>query len=228
MFIKILKKIILTIIALAMLIYSLASWRYYGDVYRLRVELFQSEVNYQEDVYNARWAMSIGVNTIETNQVEMKQLYFYDIPWRLYTHGEVHPSEVLISRIVNIIKQKKLAPSAKESSYKLTQPLWISKHLTIQEVINYDLNSAFYGNYEGISAASLGYFGKGVEGLNLYEILMLEAMNHAPSYFDPQRHPDRLLKRVNDFIAQLKKIFPKKYLSVECITKLPTLASPPQ
>jgi len=50
---------------------------------------------------------------------------------------------------------------------------------------------------DGFGEAAQAYFGKDVKQLNLAECAMLAGMIQRPSYFNPYRHPDRVLARRN-------------------------------
>ncbi|NEW61495.1 transglycosylase domain-containing protein [Sulfurovum sp. bin170] len=224
MFIRLLKKLFMVLIALSMLIVSLSMWRYQGDTHGLKIEAYQSSVRYQDDLYNIAWAMSIGTNVIDTNIVKMREINLYDIPFRMinfHTYKR-HPSESIIYRLVQFDERKKSIPANKTKTYRVSKGIWLSKHLNIKDAINHNLINSYYGNeYRGIDSASLGYFGKTVYQLNIYELLMLESISYAPTHLNPKKYPKRLLKRVNSSIEQLKKIFPKKYTTLQTIERLP-------
>jgi penicillin-binding protein 1B len=50
---------------------------------------------------------------------------------------------------------------------------------------------------DGFGEASQGYFGKDVHQLNLAECAFLAGIIQRPSYFNPYRHPDRVIERRN-------------------------------
>lgn len=204
MLIKILKKILLTLIALSMLILSLVSWRYQGDIHHMKAEIFESNTTYPQDVYNVKWATSIGSNSIQPSTIAMKKIYFYDIAFQILDKTKVHPSQSIITRAINSKRWEPFIPNSKSSTYKLAQTLWISQNIEIKRVMNYNL--------KGIESLSVDYFNKSIEQLTIYEIILLEHR---------EKPKKQLLMAINSSVEQLKNIFPKCYATLEELEVLP-------
>lgn len=178
MFITIIKKIFLTIIAFSILIYSLASWRYYGDTYHLKTEIFKSNKTYKDDVYKIIWAMNIGKDRVKSNKIKikikMKRIEFYEIPSRLLKDVKKYPSEKIISSLINSKEWDKFIPNSKSATYKTFQTIWISQNLTIKEVINYYLKD--------IDKLSIDHYHKPFNLLNIKEIITILNLKNSKKY----------------------------------------------
>lgn len=82
----------------------------------------------------------------------------------------------------------------------------IERNFTKEEIIAMYLNTAaFSSNSYGIKVASETYFNKSPDSLNLQESAVLVGMLQNPSYYNPQRWPDRATKKRNGVLAKLYK-----------------------
>src|SRR6185436_16275495 len=73
---------------------------------------------------------------------------------------------------------------------------------TKAELMDAYMNEIYLGQdgsraVHGFGLASQFYFGKPVGELDLAEIAALVAIVRGPSYYDPRRHPERVLERRN-------------------------------
>ena len=69
--------------------------------------------------------------------------------------------------------------------------------LNKQEILELYLNSAYLGRGSwGVEMAARSYFGKSVKNLTLAESAMLAGLLKGPSFFDPDRHPERANERL--------------------------------
>lgn len=80
--------------------------------------------------------------------------------------------------------------------------LLLEWHYDKQEILEAYLNEIYLGQdgaraIHGFGLASRFYFDKNVEQLNLSQVATLIALVRGPSYYDPRRHPKRLIKRRN-------------------------------
>jgi membrane carboxypeptidase/penicillin-binding protein len=72
----------------------------------------------------------------------------------------------------------------------------IERTLTKQEILGIYLNSIYLGRASwGVEMAARSYFGKAAKDLTLAEGSVLAALTKGPTYYDPDRHPDRLRER---------------------------------
>jgi penicillin-binding protein 1A len=69
--------------------------------------------------------------------------------------------------------------------------------LSKDEILELYLNSAYLGRGSwGVEMAARSYFAKSARALTLSEAAMLAGLLKGPSYFDPERHPDRAKERL--------------------------------
>lgn len=79
--------------------------------------------------------------------------------------------------------------------------------LSKEQILERYLNHIFFGHgYYGIKTASLGYFRKDLNELNLKEIAMLVGMPKAPSSYDPTRNLNLSLSRANNVVQRMFSI----------------------
>ena len=82
--------------------------------------------------------------------------------------------------------------------------LRIERSLSKDEILEQYLNRVAFGpNLRGIEAASRFYFDKPSRELSLAEAAALAGMPRGPSFYDPRRHPSRLLERRNRILARM-------------------------
>jgi penicillin-binding protein 1B len=80
--------------------------------------------------------------------------------------------------------------------------LLLNIHYSKDEVLEVYLNEVFAGQagkraIHGFGLASRFYFGQPVGELKLHQVALLVGLVKGPSYYNPQRHPQRALKRRN-------------------------------
>ena len=82
----------------------------------------------------------------------------------------------------------------------------LERAYTKEEIVSMYLNKAeFVNNAYGIHAAAEVYFNKDQETLNTQESALLIGMLKNPSYYNPNRYPDRGIKRRWVVLSQMKK-----------------------
>jgi len=82
----------------------------------------------------------------------------------------------------------------------------LERAYTKEEILSMYLNQFnFINNAYGIHAAAEVYFNKDQESLNTQESATLIGMLKNPSYYNPNRHPDRSIKRRWVVLSQMKK-----------------------
>jgi len=141
MFIKIIKKIILIITALSMLILSLATWRYQGDIHHMHTSLFQSDKNYSDSLYRTLWE---SVDQKDSpKEMKMREITMLELLSRFQKEPtSYHPSELLMNKMINNDRWSRFIPNSDSSTYPISQKLWMSQNITIKEVMNYLLIGA--------------------------------------------------------------------------------------
>src|SRR5262249_38381289 len=78
--------------------------------------------------------------------------------------------------------------------------------LSKQEILELYLNSAYLGRGSwGIEMAARSDFGKSVKTLSIAEGAMLAGLLKGPSYFNPDRHPDRAKERMTYVLGRMQE-----------------------
>jgi penicillin-binding protein 1A len=76
--------------------------------------------------------------------------------------------------------------------------------LSKNEILELYLNSAYLGRGSwGVEMAARSYFGKSVKDLTVAEGAMLAGLLKGPSYFNPDRHPDRAKGRLDYVVGRM-------------------------
>jgi penicillin-binding protein 1A len=74
------------------------------------------------------------------------------------------------------------------------------------EILELYLNSIYLGrNSWGIEMAARSYFGKSANALTLAEGALLVALAKGPTYFSPNRHPERLRERLDYVLGRMQE-----------------------
>lgn len=82
--------------------------------------------------------------------------------------------------------------------------LLIEQHFSKREILELYVNSIYFGDgYEGIGAASKGYFDKRPVDLTLDECAMLAGIPNAPSVYAPTVNPDLAQQRQQEVLKKL-------------------------
>ena len=73
------------------------------------------------------------------------------------------------------------------------------------QILEWYLNQISYGGiYNGVEAASMGYFGKSAKDLNLAEAAMLAGIPAYPSAYEPINNPERAIERRNAVLQLMR------------------------
>ena len=81
----------------------------------------------------------------------------------------------------------------------------LSDRYSKNQILEWYLNQISYGGlYNGVEAASLGYFGKHAKDLTLPEAALLAGIPAGPSKYDPINHPDATTERRNEVLRLMK------------------------
>ena len=81
----------------------------------------------------------------------------------------------------------------------------IERTLTKPEILELYLNGIFLGRGAyGIEMAARSYFGRSVRDLDLAQAALLAGMPKGPSFYSPDRHPERALERRAYVLARLR------------------------
>lgn len=147
---------------------------------------------------------------------------------QFYSHFGVNPKAIVRAMIVNI-KAGAVVQGGSTLTQQLVKNFFLTKKKSLTRKINeaimaillelhYDkleilqayLNEIYLGQdkkraIHGFGLASRFYFDKPIYNLELSEITTLVAMVKGPSYYDPWRHKNRLLKRRNTVIGLMQE-----------------------
>lgn len=82
----------------------------------------------------------------------------------------------------------------------------LERTFTKEEIIAMYFNTSEFGNNSyGIKVAAETYFSKTPDSLNVQESAMLVGMLQAPSFFNPNKYPERATKKRNEVLAKLHR-----------------------
>ena len=82
----------------------------------------------------------------------------------------------------------------------------VESTLSKQEILELYLNSAYLGRGSwGVEMAARSYFGKSAKTLSLGEGAMLAGLLKGPSFFNPDRHPDRAKERLTYVLGRMQE-----------------------
>jgi penicillin-binding protein 1A len=82
----------------------------------------------------------------------------------------------------------------------------VESALSKQEILELYLNSAYLGRGAwGVEMAAHSYFGKSAQNLTIAEGAMLAGLLKGPSFFNPDRHPDRAKERLAYVLGRMKE-----------------------
>ena len=125
-----------------------------------------------------------------------------DIKYMKFVEGASTLTQQLVKTTL-LTRDKKLIRKIKEVLLSLR----LESLLTKEQIIGIYLNQVYFGHgYYGIKTASLGYFHKQLDELNLKEIAMLVGLPKAPSFYAPTKNLKFSLARANQVIRRLYKL----------------------
>jgi len=180
--------------------------------------------SYKSDYYAVFWAIKENYSmTSSQDSLKIKPIYpvydavvcmlGYDCSY--YLHHQASPSFKITYSLVN-----KNNVYRNERFKKFMIQVWISHHLTFEEVATLYFDKAYYGrNYYGLKIASQGYFGKEPNALNRYQIIMLIALSEYPN-LDPLRRAKKLMSKMSIMLFTLYKVFPVYYTKSASIREI--------
>ncbi len=106
-----------------------------------------------------------------------------------------------------LVKNIYISPEERQKrsySRKLKETIYaleLTNRYSKNQIIEWYLNQISYGGlYNGVEAASLGYFGKHAKDLTLPEAATLAGVPACPRCYDPINNPDGALKRRNEVL----------------------------
>ncbi|BFM49698.1 penicillin-binding protein 1C [Marinomonas sp. THO17] len=164
------------------------------------------------------WRFPVRLEDVSPNYLEAlinyEDQYFYQHPgvnplaliratWQWIRSGRIISGGSTLTMQVARIRYpepRTLWGKAKE----IVRALQIEWHFSKAEILTYYLNHApFGGTYEGIQAASIGYFGHTVKQLTDAQAALLAVLPQSPSYYRPDIHNDRAVIARNKLMQRL-------------------------
>ncbi|MCK5294386.1 MAG: transglycosylase domain-containing protein, partial [Arcobacteraceae bacterium] len=125
-----------------------------------------------------------------------------DLKHMKFVEGASTITQQLVKTTV-LTRDKKILRKIKEVLLSLR----LESLLTKEEILERYLNQVYFGHgYYGIKTASLGYFHKQLDQLNLKEIAILVGLPKAPSFYDPTKNLKFALIRANQVIKRLNTL----------------------
>ncbi len=77
----------------------------------------------------------------------------------------------------------------------------LTRRYSKEQILEWYVNQISYGSvYNGVEAASQGYFGKHASELTLAEAALLAGIPQTPATYDPRSHPEAAMDRRNDVL----------------------------
>lgn len=166
------------------------------------------------------WRYPVSLNAVSSNYIEAlvgyEDQYFFQHPgvnpialmragWQWLRNGEIVSGGSTLTMQVARIRYPQYA---KRSIYaklmQILRALQLEAHYSKSDILNYYVNHApFGGTLEGVQTASMNYFGYGAESLTDAQAALLAILPQAPSYYRPDRHPERALQARNKLMQRL-------------------------
>lgn len=118
-------------------------------------------------------------------------------------------TQQLARNVIGVNKERTFFQKIKESLLALR----VTKVFSKDEILEMYFNKVYYGNLNyGAAAASRGYFGREVSGLDLAECAFLAGLPQAPNRYDPFKNSEDALKRKNYVLSLMRE---KGFISKE-------------
>lgn len=119
---------------------------------------------------------------------------------RRVAYGGSTVTQQLAKLLMGAGSRRSLGRKLMEARDALRLELWLSK----DDILEQYLNRVYYGRRaEGIDAAARRFFGKPAKSLELDEAALLAILPRAPGAYDPERHPERAMRRRAHVLAVL-------------------------
>ncbi|MGD0766234.1 MAG: transglycosylase domain-containing protein, partial [Dehalococcoidia bacterium] len=97
-------------------------------------------------------------------------------------------------------QQRSISRKLKETAYAIE----LTQRYSKDQILEWYLNQISYGGvYNGVEAASEGYFGKKASDLTLGEAALLAGIPACPSCYDPLQNPERALQRRTQVLLRM-------------------------
>lgn len=150
-----------------------------------------------------------GVDFITTFRATAKYL-LYKVTGRSTTY--LAGGSTLTQQLIKVITEDNEKSSLRKVK-EILRALYIERKYSKEQIIEYYLNAAYFGNgCNGIYAAAKYYFGKEVKDLTVTECAAIVSITKSPSYIEPYGNPDANKERRNNVLYEM---YTQGYLSEE-------------
>jgi membrane peptidoglycan carboxypeptidase len=106
---------------------------------------------------------------------------------------------------IYIPEEERVKRSYKRKLKETIYALELTKRYDKNQILEWYLNEISYGGiYNGVQAASLGYFGKPAKDLTLEEAALLAGIPAYPSAYEPINNPERAIQRRNEVLQLMQ------------------------
>lgn len=118
--------------------------------------------------------------------------------------GMRYGASTITMQLMRMVHSRGMPRSMTHKLKEAMLAIWVENSFSKQEILEQYLNRADFGNNAvGIQAAAKRYFGKPAASLSIGEATFLMVLPRGPSYYDPLKHKDRVLKRRQHLTALL-------------------------
>lgn len=168
---------------------------------------------------DGRWRLPVEIDNLDPQFLDMLIAYedkrFWSHPgvdiralgraaWQLVSNGRIVSGGSTLSMQLARLTEPRVERSFAAKFRQIARAIQIERRLSKREILERYLTLAPYGgNLEGVRAASLAWFGKEPQKLELAEAALLVALPQSPEARRPDRHPqaakearDRVLARM--------------------------------
>lgn len=166
-------------------------------------ELPQDYINAVIAVEDRRFFMHPGVDPISITRailIDLKEM-------KLLEGGSTITQQ--LAKNIYFTQEKKLTRKFAE----IFMAREIEKNYSKEEIFEFYVNTSYFGDgYYCVKDASIGYFDKIPNEMNLYECTLLAGIPNAPSVYAPTKNPDLAKQRQAQV---LRKMVAQRYLTQE-------------
>ncbi len=144
-----------------------------------------------------------GVNTRGLVRAGLETLRLRDADAANTTGGSSITQQLV--RNVYIPPEERYERSYKRKLKETVYAIELSDRYSKNQILEWYLNQISYGGlYNGVEAASMGYFGKHAKDLTLPEAAMLAGIPACPSCYDPVNHPEAATQRRDEVLRLMR------------------------
>ncbi|SLM31558.1 Penicillin-binding protein 1C (Includes: Penicillin-insensitive transglycosylase; Transpeptidase-like module) [Desulfamplus magnetovallimortis] len=174
-------------------------WRYPASIDQVSPLYIQALLNYED-----RWFYyHPGFNPLSVIRAAIQN----SRAGRVVSGGSTLTMQVARIFFINDFNIQENGKGLRVKLLQLFRALQLELHFTKKEILNLYLTHAPFGsNIEGIKTAAYTWLGKDALELSHAEAALLAVLPQAPSYYRPDRHPERAKNARDKVLDRLEKI----------------------